>query len=1145
MSTNFLILFFGVVCVSFQVTGLSVKDRKHCCDLGTNFATSGNDCKNFKPEWAGPGLRTEKSCLSTVDLCCNKQIRQRDCQLGTTDAVNGVSCSYTEGDRKDCCEACQAGIEAARSKERCGGLGLGDPYDEAFNKCCEDYAKVKSTTITTTTTTTTLKTLVDRSLELDNEPLENICDSDVCAQICEIVDNSYKCDCYKGYVLMEDRLSCRPEKRVLKKGGRCEINNPCDHDCIDTGTAIKCSCREGFQLAQDSRTCQDIDECTLNLHDCTETETCINEVGTYVCYDSPEFENDTIDYENKCPTGYKFNFEKGVCDDIDECQFSLICVSPQVCKNTIGSFICEDNSPRCPPGFHYKAAILDCADIDECITGEHDCNKESQICLNTKGNYTCVDKASKHTCPPGFKKNAVTQFCEDINECEEEENLCAQNEVCVNELGGHTCEPKNVTDLVQTPKSVTRSTTTSTTTTARSTTTKVVCPKGYSFVEDTGVCSDINECQVGQHGCTIAERCDNTIGSYHCTRIFGCGTGYTFNSANGLCEDDDECYLGTHNCKELGPNFKCRNTMGSYRCEPTRPAYNAPPVTEREPGPSRNYHENNESIPVEEPPFISSKYYTVQTTPTVSTTTTTTERQPFVNHQDPGIVSGTILPIGNPALSGANVSGTILPIGKITTEMTTTQKPVRYNPTPNVPSIPTIKIVTPEGTLPYYSPRSTTPSTTESTDVGYPYWSLSGQSRNPYYRVINGQLKKCLPGYRMNNHGQCEDIDECQSNPCSRFEKCVNYKGRFECIPPIQCKIGYELSESGDQCVDVNECSRGIHKCSSTQICKNYNGYYTCECPPGHHLDKLTNQCEDIDECRIYRPCRTSSSNCVNLQGSFRCDCKPGFQRRSVSECSDIDECAQTGLCEHNCVNIWGSYRCSCNQGFTLNRDNRTCTDIDECERFKDKRLCIGTCKNVPGSYRCECPPGYKLGNDGRVCVDIDECQQNVCLSDEVCLNTRGGYKCYRINCPPNYVKDTEHRSRCKRLPSFCDPRDYQCLLLPEQYTYQYITLVSNLPLTRGQINLFRINGPEWHSSRAEFTLKLLDVVCPYGIEKVNENYFRKSNIQFNSMALDLVKPIQGPQEIKLQIEMHLYQSNVIIGNAVVYIIIVVSEFPF
>lgn len=52
---------------------------------------------------------------------------------------------------------------------------------------------------------------------------------------------------------------------------------------------------------------------------------------------------------------------------------------------------------------------------------------------------------------------------------------------------------------------------------------------------------------------------------------------------------------------------------------------------------------------------------------------------------------------------------------------------------------------------------------------------------------------------------------------------------------------------------DVNECTRGTHKCNPTQICKNYQGYYTCECPTGHHFNKKTDMCEDMDECKIFR----------------------------------------------------------------------------------------------------------------------------------------------------------------------------------------------------------------------------------------------------------------------------------------------------
>lgn len=43
--------------------------------------------------------------------------------------------------------------------------------------------------------------------------------------------------------------------------------------------------------------------------------------------------------------------------------------------------------------------------------------------------------------------------------------------------------------------------------------------------------------------------------------------------------------------------------------------------------------------------------------------------------------------------------------------------------------------------------------------------------------------------------------------------------------------------------------------------------------------------------------------------------------------------------------------------------------------------------------------------------TDIDECARPaVCRPEETCLNTRGGYHCNAIVCPPNYVRDSEHR---------------------------------------------------------------------------------------------------------------------------------------
>lgn len=138
----------------------------------------------------------------------------------------------------------------------------------------------------------------------------------------------------------------------------------------------------------------------------------------------------------------------------------------------------------------------------------------------------------------------------DIDECEEDRQLCDSNQDCYNSPGSYICACKNgFTKDFQTGACV-----------GNFLISELEIPP-HKFI------LDINECQIGSHDCTEAQRCDNTIGSYLCARITGCGTGYTLNYANGLCEDDDECALGTHTCKSLGPNYKCRNTLGSFRCD--------------------------------------------------------------------------------------------------------------------------------------------------------------------------------------------------------------------------------------------------------------------------------------------------------------------------------------------------------------------------------------------------------------------------------------------------------------------------------------------------------------------------------------------------------------------------------------------------
>ena len=96
---------------------------------------------------------------------------------------------------------------------------------------------------------------------------------------------------------------------------------------------------------------------------------------------------------------------------MDECQYescfdnSLVngamCYSFGICRNTLGSFVCE-----CFDGFEYDAATARCVDIDECAVLEQrlqltdTCYKDAfhmTTCTNLCGNYSCQCKNTTTT----------------------------------------------------------------------------------------------------------------------------------------------------------------------------------------------------------------------------------------------------------------------------------------------------------------------------------------------------------------------------------------------------------------------------------------------------------------------------------------------------------------------------------------------------------------------------------------------------------------------------------------------------------------------------------------------------------------------------------------------------------------------------
>uniref|UniRef100_A0A6I8SDX4 Nidogen-1 n=1 Tax=Xenopus tropicalis TaxID=8364 RepID=A0A6I8SDX4_XENTR len=154
-----------------------------------------------------------------------------------------------------------------------------------------------------------------------------------------------------------------------------------------------------------------------------------------------------------------------------------------------------------------------------CYVGTHVCDTNA-VCRPAQGNqYTCE-------CTSGFRGDGRT--CYDIDECQEQQDICGDNAICNNQPGTFRCE----------------------------------CNDGYQFLEDGRTCAAVdrptNHCLTGTHNCDIADRarCIYTGGSSY---ICACLSGY---SGDGrACEDVDECE--TSQCH---PDAVCYNTPGSFSC---------------------------------------------------------------------------------------------------------------------------------------------------------------------------------------------------------------------------------------------------------------------------------------------------------------------------------------------------------------------------------------------------------------------------------------------------------------------------------------------------------------------------------------------------------------------------------------------------
>ncbi|XP_019622718.1 PREDICTED: uncharacterized protein LOC109468820 [Branchiostoma belcheri] len=230
----------------------------------------------------------------------------------------------------------------------------------------------------------------------------NECESPVqntCEQICVNTEPGFYCACPDGYRLNDDQETCMAY-------ADCPIGHRCSHSCAMIAGKQVCSCPAGFTLVQNT-TCVDIDDCATPAR-CRDNTTCLNLNGSFAC---------------RCDEFTVLDSDGLGCSDLDECQSPTLNTCDQVCVNSDPGFRCT-----CQDGFILAQDGFTCLANSTCPE-DHPC---SHAC-------TLVNDTAVCACPTGMRMGPGGRRCEDIDECSEFPDICREDAVCENAVGGFRC----------------------------------------------------------------------------------------------------------------------------------------------------------------------------------------------------------------------------------------------------------------------------------------------------------------------------------------------------------------------------------------------------------------------------------------------------------------------------------------------------------------------------------------------------------------------------------------------------------------------------------------------------------------------------------------------------------------------------------
>uniref|UniRef100_A0A803TD91 Sushi, nidogen and EGF like domains 1 n=1 Tax=Anolis carolinensis TaxID=28377 RepID=A0A803TD91_ANOCA len=622
----------------------------------------------------------------------------------------------------------------------------------------------------------------------------------------------------------------------------CLNGGKCIEDCVTGNPSYSCSCLAGFT----GKRCHiDVDECASNP--CKNKGTCTDGINSFSC---------------QCPPGFK-----GAACEIEEspCEVKE-CHNGGECQATNRTAVCI-----CQPGY----AGEDCEiDINEC---------ESNPCLNggrcmdLVDNFTCV-------CVPPF----TGQRCETggprmsgaciSNPCQNE-GICLETSQgyvceCTEEYGGTDCRDKISEDCEcrNGGKCLDGNITI------------CQCPPGYfgplcEFEVTATPCNMNTQCPDGGY-------CMEYGGSYLCV----CHTDYGTNHTEPPSPCDSEPCLNGGSCDAQEDSYTCECTRGfvGRHCEKARPKLCSS-------GPCRNGGTCKES---------DGEYH-------CTCPYRFTGKHCEIGKPDP-CASGPCQNGGTCFHYIGKYKCDCLP-GYAGRHCEIAPSPCLMRPCENGGTCEDLGhsyvCICPAG----YTGRHCE----AEVDCGRP--NEVKHSRVTFNSTKMGSLAeyRCDLGYTLSSQNnprlcraqgawsdppQCNEIDECQSQPCLNGGLCKDRIATFLCL----CKGGY----TGHHCeLELDECRSA--PCKNGGTCKDQPGSFSCLCPESF----IGNQCEtEVDACES-NPCR-NGGDCENDSGSYLCVCPEGFFGNHCEIASDpcfSNPCGSRGYC----LPSNGSHICTCKVGYT------------------------------------------------------------------------------------------------------------------------------------------------------------------------------------------------------------------------------------